>query len=369
MNPQRRFITALLLLTGLMSACQSTPTPLAQATPTTDVQAVVQAYTPIPTAEIPKTETPTALPSATQPPPPPATNTAAATLIATQTPIPTTLVPTAIPSATAIAFPTVGNEPTIVMFARLDHYVFERPIERDDSLRDYLSRSYPYGGTQFGQFDVHLGVDFENPRFTPILSAGDGVVFYAGNDLETTYGPKTDYYGNLVIIQHDLISPEGLPVFTLYGHMQAINVVTGQNVSAGEKIGSVGDSGIAIGPHLHFEVRVGDPTDYRNTRNPDLWLKPYRGFGTLAGTLTQTTSDWRGVTIFVRSQTLSRETYTYGGERVNSDGGWGENFTLGDLPEGSYEVIISDRNGRIYFRQSITIEDSKTTWLEIAIDR
>ena len=52
------------------------------------------------------------------------------------------------------------------------------------------------------------------------------------------------------------LSPEGLPVFTLYGHMKSTNVQTGQSVEAGDVIGFVGATGVAFGPHLHFEVLV-----------------------------------------------------------------------------------------------------------------
>lgn len=288
--------------------------------------------------------------------------------------------PTAAPTlaSTLTAAPAVSASPTaritatlsVTVVPQLDHAVFARPIERSDALVDYVNRVYPYGGTQFGQFEVHLGVDMQNSRFTPILAAGDGVVYYAGADMQRLFGPYNDYYGNLVVIQHDLLSAEGLPVYTLYGHMQAVSVTTGQTVSVGDVIGTVGDSGIAFGPHLHFEVRVGNPEDYLSTRNPDLWIKPYFGFGTLAGRLETTQSDWRGLTVLVRSiEGRNRETYTYGGDRVNSDPSWLENFTLGDLPEGDYEVIVSDRSGRIYFRQPVTIQASATTFVEVMIDR
>jgi hypothetical protein len=248
--------------------------------------------------------------------------------------------------------------------------VLDRPIERRDDLVDYANRAYPYGGTQFGQFDVHLGIDLENARHTPIRAAAAGRVYYAGSDLELLFGPYPDYYGNLVVIAHDLLSSDGLPLYTLYGHMQRVDVRTGDIVEAGQTIGTIGDSGIALGPHLHFEVRAGIPEDYRSTRNPDLYIRPYPGFGTLAGRLVNTRDpEAYGTVITVRSATSRRETYTYGGDRVNSDPGWGENFTLGDLPEGVYEVIVSDRNGRVYFRQEVTIERGRTTWLDITIER
>jgi hypothetical protein len=234
---------------------------------------------------------------------------------------------------------------------------------------DWVDRSYPYGGTQFGQREVHLGVEFFNPRFTPVLASAEGVVFYAGDDSQVAIGPKTNYYGKLVIIRHNAFSAEGLPIFTLYGHLQEAVVETGQPVLTGQFIGRVGDSGIAEGPHLHFEVRVGDPLDYLSTRNPELYLKPYRGFGLLVGRVqSRSGAAVEGRVVLVRSATLRREAYVYGGPRANSDPAWGENFTLGDLPANTYEVIVSERSGRILARQTVTLEAGRAAWVELEIE-
>jgi hypothetical protein len=85
----------------------------------------------------------------------------------------------------------------------------------------------------------------------------------------------------------------------------------------------------------------------------------------LAGYLSTTSGNTEGITILVRSEGKSRETYTYGGDRVNSDPSWGENFTYGDLPEGEYEIVVSDKNGRVYFRDTVTIVANQTTFVEI----
>lgn len=353
----------IILLAGVLSisACQPQT---ATGSVTVAAPTLVVAYTPIPTAERFLTATPTIVP----------TQRATSTPVSSATPMPTAIAPTVTLTATPTQLPPTSTAspvpatPTATVALYVDHYFFERPIQRRDDLVDYVTRSYPYGGTQFGQFEVHLGADMQNPRFTPILAAGDGVVYYAGNDLTKAYGPYEDYYGNLVIIQHPQLSPEGLPLFTLYGHMQEIAVTTGQTVSVGYVIGTVGDSGIAFGPHVHFEVRAGDPENYLSTRNPDLYIKPWNGFGTLAGKLTTTTTDEMGITILVRSATSNRETYTYGGDRVNSDAAWGENFTLGDLPEGDWEVVVSSKSGKVYFRQPVRIMAGKTTWIDVPIE-
>ncbi|RMG82315.1 MAG: hypothetical protein D6712_14900 [Chloroflexi bacterium] len=258
--------------------------------------------------------------------------------------------------------------PTVVLG---DHYVMERPIYRDatNGRSDWVDRTYPYGGTQYGEREVHHGVEFANPRFTPVLAVADGRVVFAGEDDQTLLGPTFDFYGNVVILEHHrLLSPEGLPVYTLYGHLQEIGVEVGDIVHAGNPIGKVGDSGIAIGPHLHFEVRVGDPFDYSATRNPDLWLKPWRGFGTLAGFVSDIEGNpVYGIVITVQSERVWRETYTYGDDSVNSDPAWGENFTLGDLPADDYDVFIRDEDGQLLFRELVPVESGQTTFIEIQL--
>jgi murein DD-endopeptidase MepM/ murein hydrolase activator NlpD len=92
---------------------------------------------------------------------------------------------------------------------------------------------------------LHEGIDIWAPEGTPIKAAAGGVVIWAG--------PRGGY-GNAVIIDH------GSGVGTVYAHQSAIAVGAGQSVSRGQTIGYVGHTGLAGGPHLHFEVRVGGHT-------------------------------------------------------------------------------------------------------------
>lgn len=91
-----------------------------------------------------------------------------------------------------------------------------------------------------GRYKLHTGVDFGVPAGTPIRAAGNGVVVHAG-----WWGA----YGNAVIIDH------GGGTTTLYGHMSAVRCVSGQTVTRGAVIGTVGSTGLSTGPHCHFEVR------------------------------------------------------------------------------------------------------------------
>lgn len=89
----------------------------------------------------------------------------------------------------------------------------------------------------------HDGIDISAPYGTKVLSAGKGVVKFAGREGD---------YGNMVIIDH------GDGVETVYAHLSKISVRVGQRIQKGEEVGLVGSTGRSTGPHLHFEVRVGN---------------------------------------------------------------------------------------------------------------
>ena len=89
---------------------------------------------------------------------------------------------------------------------------------------------------------LHEGIDIWAPAGTPIHAAAAGTVVWAG--------PRNGY-GNAVVIDH------GSGVATLYAHQSSVAVSVGQSVGRGDVIGYVGQTGLAAGPHLHFEVRVG----------------------------------------------------------------------------------------------------------------
>lgn len=90
---------------------------------------------------------------------------------------------------------------------------------------------------------AHRGVDYAAPTGTPIKAAGNGKVAFVG-----TKGG----YGNAIILQH------GPKYTTLYGHLSkfAKNLKAGQSIKQGDIIGYVGSTGLATGPHLHYEFRI-----------------------------------------------------------------------------------------------------------------
>jgi murein DD-endopeptidase MepM/ murein hydrolase activator NlpD len=93
-----------------------------------------------------------------------------------------------------------------------------------------------------GRMRAHKGVDYAAPTGTPIHAAGDGVIKFKGWE---------NGYGNFVVIQHNGT------ISTAYGHMSRFGSErVGQHVSQGQVIGFVGMTGLATGPHLHYEFRV-----------------------------------------------------------------------------------------------------------------
>lgn len=107
------------------------------------------------------------------------------------------------------------------------------------SSRFNLKRKHPV----LNRIRAHKGVDYAASRGTPIKAAGDGSVIYKG-----TKGG----YGRTVILKH------GSQYTTLYAHMSRYGkgIRNGKRVKQGQTIGYVGSSGLATGPHLHYEFRV-----------------------------------------------------------------------------------------------------------------
>ena len=272
---------------------------------------------------------------------------------------------TATPESSARAQQTATAIATI---EPVEHNVLHRPIELTDGNTHWIARAYAYGDTRLNTRPVHLGVEFVNERNTAVYAAKAGRVVFAGEDSETLLGPQLDYYGNVVVLAHDLYSLAGRQLFTLYGHLEKIHVRTGQTVGDQTRLGRVGSTGVALGPHLHFEVRVSDPFDYRQTRNPELWLQHYLEHGMIAGSVRNQDGDLlAGRRVTVRSSLVNRDVFTYGGERVNSDPVWRENFATGDLLPDQYEILVLDENGALAYRESVQVEAYRTTFVDIVL--
>jgi murein DD-endopeptidase MepM/ murein hydrolase activator NlpD len=120
---------------------------------------------------------------------------------------------------------------------------FVRPVDTDRRTSLFgTKRRYLYAD---GGVDVstHWGVDYGCPTGTPVRAALSGRVVMAEDRIVT---------GNTVVIEH-------FPaVFTIYMHLETMVVVQDATVGRGETIGTVGATGLATGPHLHWELRVAE---------------------------------------------------------------------------------------------------------------
>jgi murein DD-endopeptidase MepM/ murein hydrolase activator NlpD len=109
------------------------------------------------------------------------------------------------------------------------------------SSRFNLKRKHPV----LNRIRAHKGVDYAAPRGTPVKSTSNGKIVFRG---------KKGGYGNTIIVKH------GTKYSTLYAHLSKFRSGTGKGsrVKQGQVIGYVGSSGLATGPHLHYELRVND---------------------------------------------------------------------------------------------------------------
>ena len=113
------------------------------------------------------------------------------------------------------------------------------PLEFSRVSSGFAMRMHPVLNTM----RKHNGIDYAAPTGTPVRTVGDGVVEEAG---------WKNGYGNTVVVRHSGNRT------TLFAHLSRMDVRKGQRVEQGQRIGAVGSTGWATGPHLHFEFRVND---------------------------------------------------------------------------------------------------------------
>lgn len=111
------------------------------------------------------------------------------------------------------------------------------PVPYSRKTSGFGMREHPILHTQ----RAHKGVDYSAPAGTPVISVSDGVVLESGFQ---------GGFGNTVIIKHNARQS------TIYAHLSKINVRKGQSIKQGDLVGAVGSTGLATGPHLHFEFRI-----------------------------------------------------------------------------------------------------------------
>jgi murein DD-endopeptidase MepM/ murein hydrolase activator NlpD len=296
----------------------------------------------------------TPLPAATFAPPP------------TPTPLPE---PIAGPTRKWATFQPQGPEQS-------DHLWVGPAFLASDGYNQIGAPSYQFGSTGGGRYRPHHGLDVANPHGTPVRAGVSGEVVHAGMDDPVLLGPYNNFYGNAVVIRLDQKLPVGggeLDVFLLYGHLSQVTVQQGQRVGPEDVVGAVGMTGIAIGPHLHVEMRIGANT-YQNSANPYLWLKPLPGNGAVAvRLLTADGRSWPGARLtlarFENNQAVwGRMIETYlDNENIGPDPIWGENSAMGDVPAGYY-VLVGNVGGES-IRAEFFVREGQTTFVEVRTEQ
>ena len=279
----------------------------------TQVDADVPLFTSavLPTQTVARTPTPADTPTPTPPP----------------TPLPTLQGP-----SQGLILPPQSDNYTPTELALREHYWFAWPAP------GRILSTYPYGGRWPGGSWVHRGVDINANTGDPVVAVAPGVVIEAGSALVDINGRLSDAYGIHVFMRLDQTF-DGWPIYILYAHFSQVLVEAGQHVERGELIGLAGATGFTTGPHVHLEVRIGE-NDPRYTRNPELWLRPREGTGTLAGRLVDPLGSYiheRTISLY-QGDRLVRQTRTYASAAVNPDEGWGENFVFWEVPPGRYTI-------------------------------
>ncbi|HSG41737.1 MAG TPA: M23 family metallopeptidase [Anaerolineales bacterium] len=269
------------------------------------------------------------------------------------------------PSPTAMQIPC---DPYSVDYCITDgHFIFQNPIRPPGNT--FVDTTYRYGSTQNEMREPHHGVEFSNKFGTPVHAAGDGVVLFAGPDNDSVYSPWKGFYGNVIVIGHVN------EMYTLYAHLSKVNVQMGDIVFVGDQIGEVGDSGVATGSHLHFEVRYGgDGVNYFSTKNPELWVEPNQGengeaFGVISFSVEDQDGRFQFVDFTARyhqdkngPKIKSHYVVTYAKDMMNGE----ENAALGDLPPGYYRVALK-HNGHLY-EKWVEVESGKLTQVVFVVN-
>jgi len=112
-------------------------------------------------------------------------------------------------------------------------------FNKENITANYGERVHPITGEKI----KHSGVDLKGEKGDPVTVVADGEITEA--EFDTTYG----YY---IKVKHEM---DGEIKYSMYGHLSKMDVEVGDIVKNGDKIGEVGATGMATGPHLHFEMQ------------------------------------------------------------------------------------------------------------------
>ncbi len=181
---------------------------------------------------------------------------------------------------------------------------------------------------EFGGYDAlgtgHTGIDIANERNTPIYPSADGKVIRVSSSTEG---------GNSVSILHNI---DGIDYVTYYGHLdQPSNVSEGDEVTVSTQIGKMGETGLATGVHLHFEIMVDTKVvDHSKAVNPREYIDfpelngTYNDRGELGGDIS---AEKKAV---MKAGGVAEEDYSYADYIISHESSW--NFLAVNASSGAY---------------------------------
>ncbi|HZW04747.1 MAG TPA: M23 family metallopeptidase [Anaerolineaceae bacterium] len=295
--------------------------------------------------------------------------------------------PTALPTAT----PTPTARPDPVVFLPTSVVAEPAPADCDSDFclypvpdllaapvaligDSFIDLTYPFGSTQDGLREIHIGVEFQQAHGVPVTAAAPGTVVFAGDDSQVLVGVRKNLYGNLVVVEH-AAAGQAESLYTLYAHLSSVLVTVGDPVETGTVLGQVGASGAATGSHLHFEVRQGS-NEPAAALNPLLYLSLPAGRETTHGRIVGAIVDASGspaadLDIVLQpvpagatppARNVYLTTYAPG---VSASPNWQENIASGNLPAGEYRFTVIHA-GQLYER-ILPVEPGSVTYLNLQL--
>ncbi len=223
-------------------------------------------------------------------------------------------------------------------------------------------------GEQYKTNPLKRGVSFSVAAGADVRAAAAGTVVEANF---TDRPAPLLAYPRSVLIEHDT-KIDGLPVYTMYGQLASISVTQGQKVAAGEPIGKTGQPyDMATdnrSTELEFEVWIGGKS-VEYAVNPELYIQPvHSGNGIIVGQIVDEefrALPGRRIDGVVKSP-ATHPNYTFSlsyAPGVNPSPQWEENFVIGDVPPGVYDLAFPGG-----FKQQAVVEAGKITYLTVGLE-
>ncbi len=162
--------------------------------------------------------------------------------------------------------PTAAPENIVAEQTNIRFFFLKQPPVFGNLVSPFGYRKHPIAN----ETRLHQGIDIQAKQGTPVHAVGDGVVIFSG---------RKGGFGKLTIVSH------GNGITTYYAHLARIKAPIDTVVSAGDILGTVGQTGSATGPHLHFELRadnlpISPPLAYLLSAGigPAFWQAPQIAF-------------------------------------------------------------------------------------------